>query len=115
MPPASAGPSTAAIIGLVRSRVVMPPKPPGLWSSVAGVAGVDRLEVGAGAEDVALLGPGAGEDAHPDLVVGLELVDGRLDALGDLAVHGVAGLGTVDRDDGDVPGEFVVDGHGRAR
>ena len=99
----------------LRSRVAKPPNPPRFGGEARGVAGVDRLEVGAGAEDVALLGAGAGEDADPDLVVLLELVDGRLDALGDVAVDGVAGLGAVDRDDGDVALEFVVDDHGRAR
>ena len=66
----------------------------------AGVPVVDLLQVGAGAK--MNTAGGAGEDADPDLVVLLELVDGRLDALGDVAVDGVAGLGTVDGDDGDV-------------
>ena len=40
------------------------------------VAGVDRLEVGAGAEHRALLALGVGgEDADPDVVVGLQPVD----------------------------------------
>ena len=42
----------------------------------------------------------------------LELVDGGLDALGDVGVDGVAGLGAVDGDHGHVATEFVVDGHG---
>ncbi len=37
VPPASAGPSTAAMMGLVRSRVVMPPKPPRAVESAAGL------------------------------------------------------------------------------
>src|SRR5690606_3295012 len=64
-------------------------------------------EVGAGAEDGAFVA----EDADPDLVVGLGLVDGRLDALGDVTVHRVAGLGPVDGDEGDVAPLLVFD-HG---
>ena len=104
-PPARAAPSTAAMIGLVRSRLAMPAKPPLGVCRLAGLAGGDRLEVGAGGEDRAL----AGENADPDLVVGLELVDGRLDALGDVAVDRVAGLGPVDGDEGDVPLRLVGD------
>ena len=115
VPPASAGPSTAAITGLVALALHEAAEPAALRRQARRVAGVDRLEVGAGAEDVALLRPGAGEDADPDLVVLLESVDRRLDALGHIAVDRVAGLRSVDRDDGDVPLEFVVDDHGGAR
>ena len=108
MPPARAGPSTAAMIGLVRSRWTMPPKPPRSVCEAGGVAGVDLLEVGAGAEHRRL----AREDADPDAVVGLDLVDRVLDALGDGAVDGVAGLGPVDLDDRERSPLLEVDGHG---
>ena len=53
VPPARAGPSTAAMIGLVRSRVDDAAEAARLVCRSAGVARVDRLEVGAGAEHVA--------------------------------------------------------------
>jgi hypothetical protein len=62
------------------------------------LARVDGLEVGAGAEHR----PGASEDADPEVVGRLDAVDGGLDALGDVGVDGVAGLGAVDGDDGEV-------------
>ena len=68
-------------------------------------AGVDGLQVGAGAEH----GTGVGEDADPDVVVGLHAVDGGLELFGDLTVDGVAGLRTVDGDDGDVAAGLVLD------
>ena len=68
VPPARAGPSTAAITGLVRSRWTKPANPPRFVDRRARVAGVDLLEVGAGAEHRRL----PGEDADPDRVVGLE-------------------------------------------
>src|SRR5918998_1169253 len=74
----------------------------------AGVAGVDLLEIGARAEHGGL----TGEDAHPDAVVGLDLVDGVLDALGDGAVDGVAGFGTVDLDDRERSPLLEFDSHG---
>src|SRR4029450_6050077 len=73
-----------------------------------GVAGVDLLEVGAGAEHRRL----AGEDADPDAVVGLDAVDGLLNALGDGAVDGVPGLRAVDLDDRERSPLLVLDGHG---
>ena len=72
------------------------------------VARIDGLQVGPGAEHVAR----TGDDADEDAVVLFELVDGRLDALGDVAVDGVLGLGPVDGDDGDGAALLVVD-HGR--
>ena len=80
-----------------------------------GVAGVDRLQVGAGTEHRVGLAFGVGlEHADPHIVVGLHLVDGRLHALGDVAVDGVARLGTVERDERDAPADLVLDnlGHG---
>ena len=68
VPPARAGPSTAAMIGLVRSRMRDAAEAAPLGGQAAGVAGVDLLEVGAGAEHRRH----AGEDADPDVVVGLE-------------------------------------------
>jgi hypothetical protein len=44
-----------------------------------------------------------GEDADPHVVVGLELVDGRLEAVGEVGVDRVAGLRTVERDERDAP------------
>ena len=110
-PPASAGPSTAAMIGLVRSRCAMPAKPPRLVCSAPAWPRRDRLEVGPGRED----GSVAGEDADPRVVVLLELVDRRLHPVGDVAVDRVAGLGPTDGDEGDVVLELVVDCHGGRR
>ena len=107
VPPASAGPSTAAMSGLVRGRATSPPKPPRFGLEVAGLALVDRLQVGAGAEHVAL----GGEHTQPDLGVLLELIERGFHAPRDVAVDGVLLLGTVDLEDADTPADFVVD-HG---
>src|SRR5690606_25590888 len=70
---------------------------------------VDRLQVGAGAEDRAFLPFGVGgEDADPHLGIGIESVDGRLESGGDVAVDGVARLRTVQRDDRDATTGLVL-------
>ncbi len=112
VPPASAGPSTAAMMGFVRVALHEAREAAALGHHAARID-AHLLQVGAGAEDVALAGPGAGEDPDPRLVVGLELVDGLLEALRDRGVDGVARVGTVDGDDGDVAFFAVLD-HGAA-
>ena len=59
----------------------------------------ERAQVHARAEEAA----GAGEHADRQGVVAVELVQRARDALGDGGVDGVANLGTVDRDQQDVP------------
>ena len=81
-PPARADPLTAAMIGLGKSRWAMPPKPPLAPMMLAGLAGGEGLEVHAGAEGLV---PGAGDDDHPAVVVGLELVEGRARMPGETA------------------------------
>ncbi len=55
------------------------------------------------------------DDADPDVVVVLHLVDGGLHRLGDVTVDGVAGVGTIEGDERDALAGFVGDdvGHGR--
>ena len=107
-PPAVASPSTATITGLLALAVDEPGEAAALGVERAGLPGVDRLEVGAGAEHRPLLALGVGgEDADPHLGVVLELIDRRLDAGGDIAVDGVARLGTVERDEADAAAGFV--------
>ena len=60
-----------------------------------GLAAEERLEVHAGGEEAAR----AGEDAGPQLVGRVELVDRGGDAAGDRRVEGVARLRPVDGDD----------------
>ena len=105
VPPARAGPSTAAMMGLVRSRRVIPRIRPARCAGRR-PAGVDLLEVGPGREHRRH----AGEDADPEGVVSFELVDGVLDAVGHVSVDGVASLGPVDGDDGPVSFGGVLDG-----
>ena len=77
---------------------------------VAGLAGGERLQVHAGAERLV---PGAGDDDHPAVVVGLELVEGGRESPRDGPVDGVAGLGPVDGEDLDVTPAFAEQfGHG---
>ena len=99
MPPAIAGPSTAAISGLVSRKPLSSPlmtdgSNPALKLSSGEPLG-RRLEVHAGAEVAA----GAGEDADPDRVVAVDPVPGLLHDRHHLAGEGVAGLGPVHRDD----------------
>src|SRR5204863_5429570 len=72
-----------------------------------GLAGGDGLEVGAGAEDRSL----TGDDAHPDLGIVLQLVDGGFHAGGNITVDRVAGFGAVDAKDRD-PSVLLVLNHG---
>ena len=104
VPPASAGPSTAAMSGFVRSRWVRPAKPPRLVMIPLGPSGLERLEVGAGAEH----GGNAGDDRDPHVGVGLEGVDRFLDAARGLRVDRVARLGPIDGDHRGVPAHLVV-------
>jgi hypothetical protein len=70
---------------------------------------VDRLQIRTGAEDRPVLTFGVRcDDADPDLVVFLEAVDDRLHRGRDLAVHGVASLGTVQSDDAHAPLHLVL-------
>ena len=78
VPPARAGPSTAAISGLVALALAMPPKPPRAVARPPALPALISLR-SAPAQNT---GGSPGEDADPDLVVGLDLVDRRLDALG---------------------------------
>ncbi len=78
-----------------------------LGGDLAGPAGVDELEVGPGAEDR----PVGGQHADPDVVVGLGLLEVGLHRLGHDVVDGVAGLGAVEGEEGDVAPDFVFD-HG---
>ena len=109
VPPASAGPSTAAMIGLVRSRWTMPAKPPRWVASPPALPALISLR-SAPAQNT-----GGSPVRIPTQmrVVGLDLVDGLLDALGDGAVHRVAGLRAVDLDDRERSTLLEVDGHGR--
>ena len=66
----------------------------------------EGLEVHAGAEAAAR----AGEDADGERVVAVELVQRGGDPLRHRAVDGVAGLGTVDRDDEDRVAALGQDG-----
>ncbi len=68
-----------------------------LRRELAALALGDLLQVGTGAER----GTRAGEDDDGDRVVGLEVVEDRLHCLGEIAVHRVARLGPVERDDRD--------------
>src|SRR5690606_5037770 len=74
----------------------------------AAVARRDLLEVGARGEHR----PGPGEHEDPHGLVGLSPVERLLHARGDGTVDGVAGLGSVDGQQGDVALHLVVD-HGR--
>src|SRR5262249_23440621 len=69
--------------------------------------GCHHLEVGSGGEHRSA----AGDDDRPDLFVGLELVERALDAPRHVAVHGVAGLGTVDREDLDLAAALPLEDH----
>ncbi len=97
----------AAMTGLVRSRITKPAKPPRFVCRSAALPRADGLQIGAGREHRTLVR----EDAHPRVVVVLELIDGGLHPSRDVAVDGVAGLGTVEREERDVPLQFVID-HG---
>ena len=77
---------------------------------LGGLTGVDRLEIRPGAEHWALLPLGVGrQDSDPDIGIVLHPIDGRLEALGDIAVHGVAGLGSVQGDGRDATLTGVLD------
>ena len=110
-PPASAGPLTAAMIGLGKSRVTMPAKPPlPRAMSFASPCG-DDLEVGAGREHLAP--PGQHDRAQRG--VGFDLVEQRGHRLAHLGADRVAGLGPVQRDERDVLAPFEFDDcHGSA-
>ena len=68
-PPASAEPFAAQMRGLVNSRWVMPPKP---WARDRKLTSRKGLEVHAGTKGLVT---SCGEDDHPDVVVGLGLVE----------------------------------------
>ena len=100
MPPAIAGPSTAAISGLVSRKPLSSAlitdgsnSPDSKLSP--GWLRAHRLQVGAGAEVAA----GAGEDADPDLGVVVHPVPGLAHDREHLAGERVARLGPVHRDD----------------
>ena len=63
------------------------------------------LEVVAGAEVLAL----AGQDDHPDVVVGLGQVEGAVELVDELGVQGVGRLGPAQRDRGDRAVDVVAD------
>ena len=100
MPPAIAGPSTAAISGLVSRKplssalMTVGSNSPDSKLSLGGRSFVG-LEVHARAEVAA----GAGEDADPDLGVGVHPVPGVVHDREHLAGERVARLGPVHRDD----------------
>jgi hypothetical protein len=75
---------------------------------VGGLAAGDGLEVGAGP----VFSAGAGDDADPDVLVLLQPVEPLLHGPGHVAVHGVAGLGAVDGEDGDPSLLAVLDHRG---
>jgi hypothetical protein len=94
------------MMGLVRSRVAIPANPPRAVARVPARPALISLRSAPAQEDRRH----AGEDPEPQGVVGFELVDGFLDTVGHVAVDGVAGFGTVDRDDGHVAFGGVLDG-----
>jgi len=81
----------AAIVGLGEISRVKPSGPSGRVEAIA--EGLDRLEVGTGAERHVC---GACEDHHPSLVVGHEGPIGLVKQLRGGAVDGVAALRAVD-------------------
>ena len=85
-PPASAQPSTAPISGLRGGVWVMPHSP---RPSIAGVSPRRKALRSIPAENVP---PGPGQHADPEVVGGVQLVDGGGDALGDGPVEGVLRL-----------------------
>src|SRR5207248_4510314 len=82
-------------------------EPAALGLELGHLTGVDRLQVGAGGEDRT----GVSDDSDPRFVVLFETIDRGLHPLRDIAVDGVAGFWTVERDDQHPPLELVVD-HG---
>ncbi len=77
----------------------------------ATLAGGERLEVHAGAEGLVA---GPGDDDHPAVIIGLEVIHDLGHALADRPVDGVALIGAVDGHDFDVPvtlSQYFV-GHG---
>ena len=118
MPPATAGPSTAAITGFDSSSRDGPSGPRGGLAAVLGeVEGADRivlvevrhrLQVPAGAEGAAL----APEHRDMGAVVGIELLEGRHQIVGAPGVHGVARLGAAVDDGPDGAGFLDANGHG---
>ena len=105
VPPASAAPSTAAMIGLVRCRATNPAKPPRscgadpcrpLWISL-------RSAPAQNTGGVAVSTP-----THKRWVV-LDPIDRRLESLRDVGVDRVARLGSIDRDNSDVADGREVD------
>lgn len=49
------------------------------------------------------------QDANPDVLVGFHLVDRGFETGGNIAVHRIAGIGTIQRDEGNFSGYFVGD------
>ena len=96
-PPATAGPSIAAMTGLPRRSRVGPIGPGPALADGAAVALGQRLEVGAGAEVAA----GSGEHGDADVVVGVERLERLEQVRRGGRVDGVAPLRPVDRDDAD--------------
>ena len=81
-----------------------------LGVEVGSLARVDRLQVSSGTEDRALLTGRVGlQHADPDVLVSFHLVDGCFDAGCDVAVHGVACVGTIEGDNSDFAVDFVGD------
>ena len=73
-----------------------------------GLALDERAEIHARAEEAA----GAGEHAHRQAVVGVELLERVADAFGERRVDGVSHLGPVERDQEDVAAPLGEDGLG---
>ena len=95
VPPAKAGPSTAAMTGLTRSRRVKPAKPPRSVENVRPSPRSMALRSAPGAEDRA----GPGQDTDRRLGVGLQPIDRCLETVGNGSVDRIARVRPVDRDD----------------
>ena len=117
MPPATAGPSTAAITGLRQLQARGAQRPARRLAAVLGKIDVadgvaliearDRLEVPAGAEGPAL----APEHRHVGALVLVELLERRHQRVGADRVHGIARLGTAVNDGPDTAGLLDANAH----
>ena len=109
VPPARAGPSTAAMMGLVRLRLAMPPNPPLAVASSPARPSLMALRSAPAREHVALVG----QHAEPD--VGIRPRPGRCRPPCPRATSPLTAFffsGRLMLEDTDVPLGFVVD-HGR--
>ena len=109
--PGQAEPLTAAMIGLGNWRVPETGEAAGRSRDLRPLAVGKRLEIHAGAERLVAR---SGDDDHPAVGVFAQFVHDRRHGAAYRAVDGVAGLGSVDGEDLDVPSTFPQDfiGHG---